>query len=932
MTKRSAIFVSFVLIAAFSSKIHAQYPFGKNKVIYTSRDWKILETEHVDIYHYPSERNLVLSIAPVVEETFAEYEALFNLEFKKRLPLVIYSSHYDFQQTNIIPWLIPEYTAGFTDLVKGRVAIPFTGSMGDLRHVIRHEMVHAFMLEKLRQVMNSRRKFSYASPPLWFVEGLAEYVASPDANSESRMFVRDALLHEKLPDLENIWRIYGSFLMYKEGEAVVRFIARNFGEKAPILILENWWKADKFSTVLKASINMNISELSDAFMKSIKRRYYPQILHRVFATENGTRLTPPRSFHSRPCVRRMAGNELEIYAICARQGTINICRIRSRGRSVLSHETFIEGGRSTLLESIPALRSKIETKGDTLVFVSKSRARDVIYLWNISANRRIAAISFEHLSMISSPTLSPLGDKIVFSAIDTTGMPDLYLYDLASHSIDRLTHDAYSESNPDYHPFRDVVIFSSDRCMNSRRDARGIFKLDLATKTMEALTCSGGIDDYPEWAPDGEGFLFASDMDGSFDIYLYRDGIATRETSLLGGANASSFLPDGSGFVASCYYDGGFHLFSFPLKSSAGGRKLEVAGHYSSAPVPVPAGEEKDFVTRDYSLKLGLDLLGTGLAVDPDFGDVGNGAEILLSDILGNHQIYAFFGNTSEGFDDFWKRLNFGVTYVNLSHRLNYMLGVFHLTTFWGDYFSLFRSERRYGGTLGIRYPFSKFSRIEGNFILKALERENDFGGISLDGSSTVIASTFLSYVADNTVWTIGGPMKGTRYYIASGRNFDLKGRGFESTSLHIDLRKYLRITDRIVVAERFITRNSWGGDLVLFYLGGPWDLRGYDFRRFAGRSIYLFNNEIRFPLIDRFSLTFPFGHVEMPSIRGAFFFDAGKADRFITETGWLGSIGVGAELNLGYAPVIRVNFTRTTDFDKISSDTRFGLFIGYNY
>ena len=36
--------------------------------------------------------------------------------------------------------------------------------------------------------------------------------------------------------------------------------------------------------------------------------------------------------------------------------------------------------------------------------------------------------------------------------------------------------------------------------------------------------------------------------------------------------------------------------------------------------------------------------------------------------------------------------------------------------------------------------------------------------------------------------------------------------------------------------------------------------------------------------------------------------------------------------LNLGYAPVLRVNFTWKTDFDRIASDTGFELFIGYNY
>jgi outer membrane protein assembly factor BamA len=147
-----------------------------------------------------------------------------------------------------------------------------------------------------------------------------------------------------------------------------------------------------------------------------------------------------------------------------------------------------------------------------------------------------------------------------------------------------------------------------------------------------------------------------------------------------------------------------------------------------------------------------------------------------------------------------------------------------------------------------------------------------------------------------------------------------------------VDVRKYLKIHRRVVLAGRFINRNSWGGDLQLYYLGGPWDLRGYDFRQFVGRSVYLFNTELRFPLIDRLNLRLPFGAIEFPMIRGSLFFDAGKTARYVLDTDWLGSIGIGTELNLGYAPVIRVNFTRATNFSRISNDTQVEFFIGLNY
>ena len=129
----------FLCAAAFAAPTQAQYPFGKNKVIYTSKDWKVLKTDHVDIYYYPGEASLVRYVAPLVEDTYLEFSEVFDVEFERRLPFVLYSSHYDFQQTNILPHLISEYTGGFTDLIKGRIAIPFTGAYASFRHVVRHD-------------------------------------------------------------------------------------------------------------------------------------------------------------------------------------------------------------------------------------------------------------------------------------------------------------------------------------------------------------------------------------------------------------------------------------------------------------------------------------------------------------------------------------------------------------------------------------------------------------------------------------------------------------------------------------------------------------------------------------------------------------------------------------------------------------------------
>jgi len=294
--------------------------------------------------------------------------------------------------------------------------------------------------------------------------------------------------------------------------------------------------------------------------------------------------------------------------------------------------------------------------------------------------------------------------------------------------------------------------------------------------------------------------------------------------------------------------------------------------------------------------------------------------------------VIALFGSASDSFDDFLSRINVALTYVNLSHRLNYAVGAFHLASYVGSAYDLLRYERRFGVLGEVIYPFSSFSRVELSTVFKGMERDDDISFIGFTSGRGWLVSNFLSYTFDNIAWYIGGPLIGHRINVAIGRTTDLTSDRYESTTAHIDARNYIALTDRVIFAQRLVSRNAWGSDLQLFYLGGSWDLRGYEFRRFAGKRTILLNSELRFPFIDRFVLRFPFGTIELPIIRGSLFLDAGRVSGFIYDTDWLGSVGTGVEMNLGYLPVIRVNFSRLTDFKKLSGDIHVDFFLGFNF
>jgi hypothetical protein len=185
----------------------AQY-FGKNKVQYTKFDFKVIKTEHFDIYFYERERVAAMDAARMAERAYARLSRILSHEFKERKPIILYASSADFEQTNTLN--VGEGTGGVTDFFKHRAILPFTGAYSEFEHVLQHEMVHQFQYD-----VWSRGKAGAGlstilrvNPPLWFAEGMAEYLSVGGITPQTAMWLRDAALEGDLPTLRELNRVF----------------------------------------------------------------------------------------------------------------------------------------------------------------------------------------------------------------------------------------------------------------------------------------------------------------------------------------------------------------------------------------------------------------------------------------------------------------------------------------------------------------------------------------------------------------------------------------------------------------------------------------------------------------------------------------------------------------------------------------------------
>src|ERR1041385_254900 len=154
--------VRFVLVLSFTFALipaaQAQY-FGRNKVQWQKFRFKVLQTQHFDIYYYDEEADVVNDIGRMAERWYARLSTTFNHTFPRK-PIVPYATAAAFQQTTTTGEIIGEGTGGFTDEFMNRVVLPLTGDYAENDHVLGHEIVHVFQYDIASSQNNNRRRFN----------------------------------------------------------------------------------------------------------------------------------------------------------------------------------------------------------------------------------------------------------------------------------------------------------------------------------------------------------------------------------------------------------------------------------------------------------------------------------------------------------------------------------------------------------------------------------------------------------------------------------------------------------------------------------------------------------------------------------------------------------------------------------------------------
>ena len=589
----SLLFALGILLGLFACApdAQAQY-FGRNKVPYRSFQFKVIRTEHFDIYYYVDEAVIAEQSARMAERWYARISTILGHELSNRQTLILYASHPHFEQTNAIPGELEESTGGVTESVKRRIVLPVGGSLAETDHVIGHELVHAFQYDLTGRSQGSAIP-AVSRLPLWFVEGMAEYLSIGPIDAHTAMWMRDAVYSKHLPTVAKLSDT--KYFPYRFGHALWAYIGQRWGDHAIGEVLRAAARSGVVETAIAAQLGTSADSLSLDWHREL-RALAEQVPHqnlepdaRALVISNGQigryNLAPalsPDGNHLMFLSERDLYT-MELFLADAHTGKIQRRITRTAIDSHLQSLQFVSGSGAWSPDS------------RRFTFATIRDGRAVITIIDAVSGRTLRLVQLPRVEEVLSLSWSPDGKTLAFSAL-ASGHTDLFTFPLGGGELRQWTDDLAADLQPVWSPDGTAIAFSTER-FTTRIDSLEIGALRLATlsvtdgqvRALPSLEDSKHLN--PQWSPDGRSLYAVVDRGGLSNVHRLDLALGTwqRVTTVSTGVSGiTSYSPAISiahaedRMVFAAYSKGSYGLYALDSLSRRG-RPLEAASFPGAA-------------------------------------------------------------------------------------------------------------------------------------------------------------------------------------------------------------------------------------------------------------------------------------------------------------------------------------------------------------
>ena len=739
----------------------SQY-FGRNKVNYNKLQFEVLQSPHFELYHYLKNNSARNRYAQSLEQWYRMHLQIFRDTFSQRNPFIVYNTHADFQQTNVISGLIGVGTGGVTEALKNRVILPFMESNAQTDHVTGHELVHVFQYLLVKE-SDSLSLRSLENLPLWMVEGLAEYMSIGYRDPLTALWLRSAAADNRLPALKDLNNKPDLYFPYRWGEAFWAYVTGVWGDNI-ILPLFTATAKDGYKEAFKKVLGIDEKLFSQKWKEAITNAY-SRFQQTLSLTPPGTELITKRNAGKLNVVPSISPDG-RLIAFWTEKDIFNIDLYLAEAATGRIIKKLTTNSFSSHIDEYSSYESSVAWSPDSrrVAFVAFAKGRNRLLIVNDDGKLQ-DQIDIPGINGFSNPTWSPDGNTIVLTGL-VNGQSDLYSYNLQAKTVKQLTNDRFADLSPSFSPDGKWITFATDRLSIGNKQVQhdywhNVALYNIATGNVEVLDFFTGADNLnPVFGNDNNTIYFLSDHDGFRNMYSYdiQSKNLSQLTNLYTGitgitlfAPAISVSRQTGQIVYSYYSPKGEYVIYSAMSTDFTKGNVSSNPEQSQADMLPPFNRtganivqanlennrfdlvsETQLVSKPYRSKFQLDYLsnngGVGVSTGGSYGpQAGGGVLGIFSDVLGNHQLYTMLAINGEVYD-------FGgqVAYFNQNQRINWGVAASHIPYLTGlqrlsldtivlnsdtlevanlstDILRTFEDQ----GSLFAAYPFSQTRRLE---------------------------------------------------------------------------------------------------------------------------------------------------------------------------------------------------------------------------
>jgi Tol biopolymer transport system component len=727
--------------------------------------------------------------------------------------------------------------------------------------------------------------------PLWFVEGMAEYLSLGPVHAQTALWLRDAAMREELPGFDDLTN--PRFFPYRFGHAAWAYIAGRWGDAAVRDLFLAASRSGNPLDTLQQLAQTDIESLSQAWHQSVFATYGRLV--KADAAPRGRAVITEENGGGRLNIGPALSPDGGRVVFLSERELFSIEMFLADARTGEVIRKFTELATNPHFDSIEFLQSTgaWDAEGRRFVYPAVHAADPQFVIVDAASGDTLRTIALPDIGEAINPTWSPDGRYLAFSGL-TGGVSDLFIYDLRESRLEQVTNDLFTQIQPRWSPDGRSIALVTDEFSTTLDSLEfGDYRLalyDVSSRTIRPLDGFDGAKNInPQWSPSSDALYFLADPNGIpnvFRLTLADDSISPITSVATGVTGITETSPAlavaaSSGDVAFTFFRDGkyeIHMLDRPIADSSivlqrenaavlpppGRGSSEIAGllRTPTAGLPPP----RAFPVTNYDPNLSLEYIGaaasTGFGASSLGTFTGGGLALVFSDMLNFHEVTGVVEANAQRLEDIGGQLS----YLNQRTRWNWGGGVQWLPYASGSFSQsvgqidgstvvveqerLLRQVDRQ--VVGIaEYPFNRAARLEFGGGLRSIGFDREVttrifsaqtgqllqdNTTDLDAPATLnLAQATSAFVYDTSIFGGTSPVLGTRSRLELTPTFG----GLNFTQALADTRHYMVPVRPLTIAGRVLHYGRYGADgederLAPLFLGYPNLVRGYELGSFS--------------------------------------------------------------------------------------------------